>query len=244
MREAQRLKVLREEWHGCQRCQLADRRDGDDLVFGDGPVPADIMLIGANPTADDERFGTPFTGEEGEMLVELLEKTGIDPEACYRTHIVACRPKVIIPQTMEEDERVETVEPSKEHFEGVYDKKEKKWIAAGCNDRLYAQIYEVDPRLIITFGPVPLKMLKARDCNGKLPRKMSEAQRELFEIHIPAKTQSAQTLRYPVIAALDMGYLIKNPVAVEHGPIYVVMETLRRAKAYVRWLKKQEGLAS
>ena len=243
MRGEEHLAVLRDSWHGCNRCRLADLREGDQIVFGDGPAPADIMLIGSHPTENDEGHGTPFTGDEGEMLVKLLTETGIDPEECYRSYIVACRPKVYIPTTAEEDERIETVAPNKEDYEGSYDKKEKVWLTQGCNSRLHAQIYAVDPRLIITFGPVPLKMLKARDANGKLPRKISEAQRALFEIYIPGRMPGS-TIRYPVIAALDMGYIIRNPVTAEHGPLYIVMEALRRARTYVDWVKKQEGVAS
>jgi uracil-DNA glycosylase len=237
------LQVLREEWHGCTRCRLAELRGESDIIFGDGPVPADIMLIGSHPTEDDENYRTPFTGEQGELLVELLQNVGIDPEECFRTHIVACRPKVLIPATEVEEERIETVAPQREDFAGAYDKKEKKWLSEGCKTRLLTQVYEVDPRIIITFGEVPLKYTQCRDNNGKIPRKMTEAQRELFELQVPGRTADV-VLRYPVMAALDMGYLIKNPVTVAHGPVYIVMEALRRAKAYVEWIKKQEGLTT
>ena len=177
--------------------------------------------------------------DEGDLLVELLKGVNINPEDCYRTQVVACRPILIIPQTDDEDERVETVPPTKEHYEGVYNKEEKVWSRSGCNTRLLAQIYEVDPRIIITLGDVPLKFLKSRDNGGKLPRKMSEAQGDLFEISIPGVHQ---TLRYPVIAALNMVYLIKNPSTAAHGPIAVVMEALRRAQTYVAWTKKREEI--
>jgi DNA polymerase len=217
-------------------------RGGPRIVFGDGPVPADIMLLGGHPTENDEALGTPFTGVEGELLIELLNKAEIGPESCYRCHLVACRPKVLLPKTEEEEERIETVRPKKEDFEGIYEstKKNAKLLREGCKDRLLAQIYEVDPRVIVTFGEDPLKMLKARTNMGKLSGKMSEAQGDLFEVQIPGKVSDAP-LRYPVIAALDMGYLIRNPVTERHGPIYIVAQALQRARQYIEWVQRCEN---
>ena len=183
------------------------------------------MFIGSHPNLNDEAGGAPYTGDEGTLLFELAESAEIDVDNVYLTYIVSCPPKVIVPETETEPERVEVVYPDKANWEV-------------CSARLLEQIYIIDPRIIVCFGETPLKMLGARDNVGKRPPKMSEAHGKLYDCHIPGRTGAP--LRYPIISALAVDYLIKNPSMALHGPIASVQETLIRARTYVEWVQEYE----
>jgi DNA polymerase len=57
-------------------------------VFGDGPVPARIMLVGEQPGDVEDREGAPFVGPAGQLLRQALAEAGIDPAGVYLTNIV------------------------------------------------------------------------------------------------------------------------------------------------------------
>jgi DNA polymerase len=75
----------------CTRCQLAKGRN--KVVFGNGPVPCDLMLIGEAPGADADIQGLPFVGRAGRLLTQILESVNIKrPDNIYIANTVKCRP--------------------------------------------------------------------------------------------------------------------------------------------------------
>lgn len=75
----------------CTKCELSKTRN--TVVFGDGPVPCDLMLIGEGPGADEDEQGHPFVGRAGQLLTKILESVQIDRKKdIYITNIVKCRP--------------------------------------------------------------------------------------------------------------------------------------------------------
>ncbi|MBI5399864.1 uracil-DNA glycosylase [Candidatus Saganbacteria bacterium] len=75
----------------CTRCQLAKGRN--KVVFGNGPVPCNLMLIGEAPGADEDIQGLPFVGRAGKLLTQILESVGIKrPDDIYIANTVKCRP--------------------------------------------------------------------------------------------------------------------------------------------------------
>jgi len=58
------------------------------LVFGFGPKPARIMLIGERPGAEEIKLGKPFVGRSGQFLTEEFEKIGIARSELYITNVV------------------------------------------------------------------------------------------------------------------------------------------------------------
>lgn len=75
----------------CEKCQLAKGRN--KVVFGNGPVPCDIMLIGEGPGADEDAQGLPFVGRAGQLLTKILESVNIKrPDDIYIANTVKCRP--------------------------------------------------------------------------------------------------------------------------------------------------------
>ena len=76
----------RDEAAGCRRCELWQR--ATQTVFGEGPVPAPLMLVGEQPGDKEDLEGHPFVGPAGRILAEALELAGIDREAAFVTNVV------------------------------------------------------------------------------------------------------------------------------------------------------------
>src|SRR5919108_5785017 len=76
----------RAEAASCKRCELWER--ATQTVFGEGPVPAPLMLVGEQPGDKEDVEGHPFVGPAGRILGEALELAGIDREAAFVTNVV------------------------------------------------------------------------------------------------------------------------------------------------------------
>jgi uracil-DNA glycosylase len=70
----------------CQACPLWE--PATQTVFGEGPVPAPVMLIGEQPGDKEDIAGRPFVGPAGQKLNEALAEAGILREAVYVTNAV------------------------------------------------------------------------------------------------------------------------------------------------------------
>jgi len=70
----------------CTRCEL--HRCGSVTVFGDGPVPAPLMLVGEQPGDAEDRLGEPFVGPSGKLLRHCMDEAGLDVDAAYFTNAV------------------------------------------------------------------------------------------------------------------------------------------------------------
>ena len=87
---ARALNVLRDDALACTRCGL--RHGATQVVFGDGTVQAEIVVVGEAPGADEDRTGVPFVGKAGKMLDLLLESVGFPRERVYICNVLKCRP--------------------------------------------------------------------------------------------------------------------------------------------------------
>jgi DNA polymerase len=70
----------------CERCDLY--RCATQTVFGEGPVPAPMMLVGEQPGDEEDKRGAPFIGPAGRVLDDALEAAGIDRGTVYVTNAV------------------------------------------------------------------------------------------------------------------------------------------------------------
>ena len=71
---------------GCRACDLWAR--ATQTVFGSGPVPAQLMLVGEQPGDREDIEGEPFVGPAGGVLARALEEAGIDRERAFVTNVV------------------------------------------------------------------------------------------------------------------------------------------------------------
>jgi uracil-DNA glycosylase len=83
---SRRLAQVRRQAGACRRCELWER--ATQTVFGEGPVPAPMMLVGEQPGDHEDLEGRPFVGPAGRILAEALERAGVDREAVFVTNVV------------------------------------------------------------------------------------------------------------------------------------------------------------
>ena len=70
----------------CDLCPLGGPHV--NAVSGEGPTPADIMLVGMNPGLNEQREGQPFIGRAGQVLNQALKLAGLDRDELYLTNWV------------------------------------------------------------------------------------------------------------------------------------------------------------
>lgn len=70
----------------CRACHLWE--PATQTVFGEGPVPAPVMLIGEQPGDKEDLAGQPFVGPAGLKLNEALEEAGVPRKEVYVTNAV------------------------------------------------------------------------------------------------------------------------------------------------------------
>jgi DNA polymerase len=70
----------------CRGCDLWRR--ATQTVFGAGPAPAAVVLVGEQPGDEEDRAGKPFVGPAGRVLDRALEAAGIDRSKVYVTNAV------------------------------------------------------------------------------------------------------------------------------------------------------------
>jgi DNA polymerase len=121
---AQILQDLAGQVSECKLCQLSFSRK--KAVPGEGPVTAEIMLIGEGPGFYENEQGRPFVGAAGNFLNELLEKAGVSREQVFITNVVKCRPPG-------------NRDPLPDEL-------------SACNAYLETQIATINPLVIVTLG--------------------------------------------------------------------------------------------
>jgi uracil-DNA glycosylase len=83
---ARRLGELARNAESCTACDLY--QNATQVVFGEGPVPADLMLMGEQPGDREDREGHPFVGPAGALLERASEDAGLDLATAYVTNAV------------------------------------------------------------------------------------------------------------------------------------------------------------
>lgn len=135
------LRRVREEALACQRCPLY--RNATQTVFGEGPAPAALMLVGEQPGDREDIAGHPFVGPAGRMLDQALAAAGVEREAVYMTNAV-------------------------KHFKNEPRGKRRlhKRPSAGeidiCNYWLAAELDIVRPRVVVAMGASAARALLGR----------------------------------------------------------------------------------
>jgi uracil-DNA glycosylase family protein len=84
--KADRLTTLRTEAASCRACPLW--RDATQTVFGEGPLDAEIMLVGEQPGDQEDKLGHPFVGPAGGILDRALAMAEIDRTSVFATNAV------------------------------------------------------------------------------------------------------------------------------------------------------------
>jgi|SRR5918997_6469487 DNA polymerase len=132
------IEQLREAAAACTNCDLY--KDATQTVFGEGPVPADLMLVGEQPGDQEDRQGRPFVGPAGKLLARALDEAGIDQDQAYVTNVV---------------KHFKFVRRGKRR---IHSKPNAVEIRA-CRPWLEGEFTAVDPKVIVCLGATAAKAL-------------------------------------------------------------------------------------
>jgi len=86
MPDIRSLSALRDAEAGCTRCPLY--RNATQVVPGEGPRHAQVMLVGEQPGDQEDRQGHPFVGPAGRVLDRAIVDAGIDRQQVFVTNAV------------------------------------------------------------------------------------------------------------------------------------------------------------
>ncbi|MGW4214205.1 UdgX family uracil-DNA binding protein [Lentzea sp. NPDC004789] len=122
----------------CRGCDLY--RDASQTVFGEGPVPAPLMMVGEQPGDREDVEGHVFVGPAGRLLDRALAAAGIDRQAAYLTNAV---------------KHFKFVERGKRRIH----QQPRRGEVVACFPWLREEIRVVRPRLVVCLGAVAAKAL-------------------------------------------------------------------------------------
>ncbi|MFF9900087.1 UdgX family uracil-DNA binding protein [Streptomyces longispororuber] len=135
------IPALRRAAADCRGCPLY--ADATQTVFGAGPAPARLMLVGEQPGDQEDRAGEPFVGPAGRLLHSALDKAGIDAEQAYVTNAV--KHFKFAPVTEGRKRRIHKAPNLGE--------------LTACRPWLAAEVRRVRPELIVALGATAGKSL-------------------------------------------------------------------------------------
>jgi uracil-DNA glycosylase family 4 len=122
----------------CLKCGLYKNKNHPQIEY-EGEGRRKILIIGEGATLDDELYGTPFSGEEGELLEKKLRFTGINLHRdCWRMKAVRC----------------ETYKPTYNQIRACYPFVKKT-------------ILTLKPSLVILLGSTPIASLFGQDFSNR-----------------------------------------------------------------------------
>ncbi|MBI3332508.1 MAG: uracil-DNA glycosylase [Candidatus Omnitrophica bacterium] len=121
---ADRLDSVRRQALACEACRLSKTRHS--VVFGEGPLDAELVFVGEGPGRDEDAQGRPFVGAAGTLLTKIIQAMGLRRESVYITNVVKCRPPMNRPPEPDE--------------------------IAACHGYLEAQLAAIRPKVICALG--------------------------------------------------------------------------------------------
>lgn len=89
-KQTEDLEHIADQVRACTRCLLY--KTATKAVPGEGPVTADIMMIGEGPGFHEDQQGRPFVGAAGKYLEELLGYINLKRSDIFITNVVKHRP--------------------------------------------------------------------------------------------------------------------------------------------------------
>ncbi|HEY4520448.1 MAG TPA: uracil-DNA glycosylase [Candidatus Paceibacterota bacterium] len=67
---------------------LKKKFQNKNLIFGDGPIGARVLIISEMPGPDEEKEAKPLVGHSAKLIHRLLKSNGIDTKKVYFTNAV------------------------------------------------------------------------------------------------------------------------------------------------------------
>ena len=163
------LIKLKNQINSIENCSLKD--NSQNLILGDGNINSPIMLIGEAPSLNDDKTGTTFNGEIGELLNKMLIAIKINRKKIYCSYAVNFRPPEDRKPTSQEIKRysvflknhISIIDPkiiilmgsaAMESLTGINSKissERGKWKEVILNNKTYPLIITFNPSYLIRF---------------------------------------------------------------------------------------------
>jgi uracil-DNA glycosylase family 4 len=121
---------------GCTKCGLCHSRT--QVIFGEGPLNAEVFVVGEAPGFNEDQEGKPFRGASGMLLERLLSSVGLEHERVYMTTVNKCRPPGSPPRSPKPSE------------------------VSSCRPYLVVQLAAVDPKVVVAMGDLASRVLTGR----------------------------------------------------------------------------------
>jgi DNA polymerase len=182
-----RLSDLHEHIRRHRSCGFAICAEANNLVPGEGPDDAEVMVVGEAPGRFEDEQGRPFVGRAGQLLTEVLAEAGLAREEVFITNVVKARPPG-------------NRDPTKAEVE--------HWMPV-----LEQQLALIGPRLVVPLGRHALAHFAPGARIGEAHgRAMTERGRELFPLYHPAAALRSTKLRETLFAdARALGAILARP---------------------------------
>ena len=84
------LENLKKQLNSIENCKL--KSNSKNIVLGEGNIDSPIMLIGEAPGEIEDKVGSPFKGESGELLDKMLIAINIKRQNIYTSYAINFRP--------------------------------------------------------------------------------------------------------------------------------------------------------
>ena len=84
------LENLKNKISLIDNCDL--KNNAKKMVFSDGNIKSQIMIVGEGPGEKEDEIGKPFVGDAGNLLNKMLSAININRESVYITNVVNFRP--------------------------------------------------------------------------------------------------------------------------------------------------------
>ena len=205
-------------------CNLCGLCNGINTVclWGEGPTPCDVMIIGRDPGEQEDKMGRPFVGRSGQLLNELLQAADLKREDVYISNICKCRPPGNRPHTPEE--------------------------RSACRVYLDQEITKVQPKVIITLGGDALEALTGQTQMMKLAGKVFNVKNKNtgFSCQVFAGVHPSYILRnagYKERALKhfeNFGRTLRGE-APERSPVkYITVQTIEQFRKFMAQMRKQK----
>ncbi len=136
------LDQLRHAAPGCRGCDLYQH--ATQVVFGEGPSDAKVVMVGEQPGDEEDVKGHPFIGPAGRLLSKAMHESGLDREKIYVTNAV---------------KHFKFIERGKRR---IHAKPTGIEISA-CRPWLEAELGAIEPELLVCLGATAAQSLMGRD---------------------------------------------------------------------------------
>jgi DNA polymerase len=89
LEKQRQMDMLRTQALTCPACP--NKHSRFRVVFGEGDVNAEVVLVGQGPGVVEEQTGRPFAGPSGKLLDQALEEVGLERGGLWLTNVIKCR---------------------------------------------------------------------------------------------------------------------------------------------------------